>query len=70
MTKTDWRVISFKVGGSEYWFVYRLKNVGTPDQTGNRIYKGGQFDSEQDAQDYADLLNTYGEHGERWKEVT
>lgn len=56
----NWRVISFMVGGTNLWFVYRLKDKGKPDETGNRIYTGGQFESERDAKEYADRLNVYG----------
>ena len=60
MTERTWRVIAMAVGGREYWFVYKLKSVCAPDATGNREFKGGNFDSRLDAEKYADLLNTYG----------
>lgn len=60
MIENNWRVISFAVSGKRYWFVYKLKSVCTPDETGNRIYKGGQFQNERDAQEYADRLNVFG----------
>ena len=57
----EWRVMSVMVGGVTKYFVYRLRSICAPDVTGNRVYHGGQFDSEADAQKYADLLNEYGE---------
>ena len=55
----NWKVIAFSVRGAKHWFVYRVKN-GKPDEAGNRIYKGGHFESERDAKEYADWLNVYG----------
>jgi len=56
-----WRVIVFDVSGKSYWFVYKLKSVCVPDEPGNRIYKGGQFQNERDAKEYANRLNVFGD---------
>ena len=63
MTERTWRVIGMSVGGRVYWFVYKLKSVCAPDATGNRVFKGGHFDSKMDAEKYADYLNVYGGNG-------
>lgn len=60
MSIKKWRVCSFSYFGFEHWQVYKLKSVCAADISGNRIYKGGIFDTESDAQKYADLLNEYG----------
>ena len=53
-----WRVAhNYVPGTGDFWQVYRLKSVCAVDHSGNREYKGGLFDSEADAQRYADELN-------------
>ena len=61
MKSARWRVCCFEYFGFNHWQVYRLKSVCAPDHGGNREFKGGLFDSEADAQKYADLLNEYGD---------
>ncbi len=53
----NWRVSHTYAGGSYFWQVYRLKSVCAVDHSGNREYRGGLFNSEADAQRYADELN-------------
>lgn len=60
MNENEWRVIAQRVGGRVYWFVVKPKTEDDPHCVGSRIYKGGHFDSELDAQKYADFLNIYG----------
>ena len=64
MQTNNWRAMGFSVGGYEHWFVYRLKSVCAPDEAGNRIYKGGQFDTKEEAQAFADELNGVGGAGD------
>ena len=52
-----WRVRCFEYFGLYHWQVYRLKDSSEPDEYFNREYKGAVFDTEADAQQYADFLN-------------
>ena len=61
MSATEWRVMPVMVGLVRKFFVYKLRSVCAPDVTGNRLYYGGQFDTESDARKYAELLNEYGD---------
>ena len=61
MQDNKYRVRECMVAGVHYWFVYKLKSVCVPDETGNRLYKGSHFESEAEAKRYADLLNAYGD---------
>lgn len=54
---TEWRVCETNGNGRKYWNVYRLRSVCAPDMDGNRIYCGVCFDTQADAQRYANMLN-------------
>ena len=53
-----WQVSSnHVVGVGIFYQVYRLRSVCAVDHAGNREYRGGLFDTEAEAQLYADQLN-------------
>ncbi len=53
-----WQVSSnYVVGVGTFYQVYRLRSVCDVDHSGNREYRGGPFDTEAEAQQYADQLN-------------
>lgn len=57
MSKGKWDVSSQYINDKKIFTVYRLRDTSEIDHSGNREYKGGCFDSEQEAQALADKLN-------------
>lgn len=58
--KSEWRVQVNYCCGDIYYQVYRIRDVTKTDHSGNREHKGGLFDSESEAQKFADKLNEEG----------
>ena len=55
---TKWRVSSNFIYGVGYQYkVFRNKYENEPDHTGNREYADGTYETEQEAQIRADMLN-------------
>lgn len=56
--KGKWKVSHNYAGGEKLIQVYRQLDVTEPDHAGNREYKPGFFETDEEAQALADSLNT------------
>ena len=56
--KGKWKVSHNYAGGERLIQVYRQLDVTEPDHAGNREYKPGFFETDEEAQALADSLNT------------
>ena len=56
--KGKWKVSHNYAGGEKLIQVYRQLDVMEPDHAGNREYKPGFFETDEEAQALADSLNT------------
>lgn len=54
---SEWKVTFQYIGGKEIYQVYRLKDINEVDHSGNRRYASGVFNSQEDAQTFAESLN-------------
>ena len=55
-----WKVMKRQAGGEYYWQVYRIRNTGEADHTGNREIVDTLFYSAEKAHKKADEMNGYG----------
>ena len=55
--KQTWKVTTVPVAGATLYTAYKLKDETRPDEAGNRIHKGGLWQTEKEAQDLADNYN-------------
>ena len=53
----EWKVLSNPVGGEYVYQVYRIRNHKEPMHSGNIQLRGPVFDSQEEAQAYADAIN-------------
>lgn len=53
----EWKVLSNPVAGEYVYQVYKIKDPTEPMHAGNVLTKGTPFDSEKEAQEYADRIN-------------
>ena len=58
---SEWRVSSNPVAGKMFYQVYRIRDVERIDHSGNRETRGGLYESRQDAEKLAALLNSEGD---------
>ena len=61
----EWKVLSNPVGGEYIYQVYRIRNPKEPMHAGNIQTKGPVFDSEEEAERYAEELNESAAETER-----
>lgn len=52
-----WRVAEIPVAEKPLYTAYKLRDESRPDEPGNRVYKGGLWQTEKEAQDLADNYN-------------
>lgn len=55
--KSKWQITGQRVGNTDIYQVYRLRDINAIDHAGNREYFSGTFDNEVAAQAVADKLN-------------
>lgn len=55
--KSKWKVTSNSIGGRIMYAVFRIRDAGQPEHSGNREYAGGYTERRDEAQDLADKLN-------------
>ena len=55
--KSKWKISSQYFDGVKEFQVYRLRDIDRVDHSGNREYRGGIFESRDDAVRYANQLN-------------
>lgn len=53
----EWKVLSNPIGGEYVYQVYRIRNPKEPMHSGNIQTRGPVFDSQEEAQAYADAIN-------------
>lgn len=53
----EWKVLSNPIGGEYVYQVYRIRNPKEPMHSGNIQTRGPAFDSQEEAQAYADAIN-------------
>lgn len=58
--KQTWKVVPVPVAGSMLYTAYKLKDETKPDEAGNRIHKGGLWQTEAEAKKLAKLWNDEG----------
>jgi hypothetical protein len=59
--KGKWKVSHNYAGGETFIQVYRLRDVQKVDHSGNREYASIIFETDEEAQAFADYLNAEGE---------
>ena len=57
---SEWRVTANPVSGTMLYSVYRIRNVDEIDHSGNREYSGPWFDTRDEAEQLAKILNESG----------
>lgn len=55
-----WLVAPVQVAGATLYTAYRLKDETKPDEAGNRINKGGLWQTKKEAENLAKLWNEEG----------
>lgn len=58
---SPWRVSTNPVAGKKFYQVYRIIDVDQIEHSGNRETRGGLYESRQDAEKLAALLNSEGD---------
>lgn len=58
--KKVWMVTTVPVAGATLYTAYKLKDETRPDETGNRIHKGGLWQTKKEAENLAKLWNEEG----------
>lgn len=56
--KSKWKVTSNYIGGQTMYGVYRIRDTGEVDHSGNREHYGGYLESREEAAVIAEELNT------------
>jgi hypothetical protein len=56
-TSGKWKVGHIYAAGEKYIRVYRIRDTGEPDHSGNREYVDRIFEDDKTAQEIADSLN-------------
>lgn len=59
-TKKVWKVASVPVAGTVLYTAYRLKDETLPDELGNRINRGGLWQTKKEAENLAKTWNEEG----------
>ena len=59
--KQRWKVSHTYAGGEFFYQVYRIRDLDQPDHAGNRDTYHKCFDTEEQAQAFADKLNCVGD---------
>lgn len=54
---SEWRVYASPIAGSTFYGVYRLRDVNATDHSGNREVRRGLFETRDEAERLADMLN-------------
>lgn len=57
LMRSKWKITWQRVGNTDIYQVYRIRNINAIDHAGNREYFPGTFDNEAAAQAVADRLN-------------
>ena len=55
--KSEWRVTANPVAGKMFYGVYRIKNTDEVDHSGNRETRGGYYETREEAEHLAAVLN-------------
>lgn len=55
--KSEWRVYASPIAGSIFYGVYRLRDINAADHSGNREVRRGLFETRDEAERLADMLN-------------
>lgn len=58
--KKIWKVAPVSVAGATLYTAYRLKDETMPDEPGNRINKGGLWQTKKEAENLAKTWNEEG----------
>ena len=58
--KKVWMVTTVPVAGATLYTAYKLKDETRPDEAGNRIHKGGLWQTKKEAENLAKLWNEEG----------
>lgn len=58
--KQAWKITTVPVAGATLYTAYKLKDETRPDEAGNRIHKGGLWQTKKEAENLAKLWNEEG----------
>lgn len=58
--KQTWKVTTVPVAGATLYTAYKLKDETKPDELGNRVHKGGLWQTKKEAENLAKLWNEEG----------